>query len=110
MKNFNFKNESGNIVGMAENFLAAISNKQAKVQKPDCEQTFVRKTDFTARKGKQVSVRNKHHERIEKIVHVIGKGKVTIAEYIDNVLTKHFETYEEALVESYNMHLKSFNI
>lgn len=93
--------------------------KQKKAAKKDSETAdiasayegkFIHKTDLTARKGKQVSMRSEYHERIWRILQVIGKNEVTIAEYLDNVVADHFKTFDEAIGESYNKHLKSFNI
>lgn len=78
-----------------------------KGNKPDYEGLFVREASVTARKGKQVYIRQDYHDRILKIIQVIGKNEVSIASYLDNVLTLHFETYQDEITESYNKHLKS---
>lgn len=98
---------------------AGNDGKHKKVAKKDSELTdmarayeekFIHKTDLTARKGKQVSMRNEHHERIWRILQVIGRNEVTIAEYLDNVVADHFDNFDDAIAESYNKHLKSYNI
>jgi len=78
-----------------------------KANKPDYESQFVREATVTARQGKQVYIRKDYHDRILKIIQVIGKNEVSIASYVDNVLTLHFETYQGEITESYNEHLKS---
>jgi hypothetical protein len=78
-----------------------------KVNKPDYESLFVCESSVTARQGKQVYIRKDYHDRILKIIQVIGKNEVSIASYIDNVLTQHFDTYQSEITESYNQHLKS---
>ena len=78
-----------------------------KANKPDYESQFVREATVTARQGKQVYIRKDYHDRILKIIQVIGKNEVSIASYLDNVLTLHFETYQGEITESYNEHLKS---
>ncbi len=78
-----------------------------KGSKPDYEGLFVREASVTARKGKQVYIRQDYHDRILKIIQVIGKNEVSIASYLDNVLTLHFDTYQDEITESYNKHLKS---
>lgn len=72
------------------------------------EETFVRESDITARKGKQVSIRGSYHDRIMKLIHVIGKNEVSIASYIDNVLAAHFEDYQDDIAESFERHIKAF--
>ncbi len=78
-----------------------------KGNKPDYESLFVCESSVTARQGKQVYIRKDYHDRILKIIQVIGKNEVSIASYIDNVLTYHFNTYQNEITESYNQHLKS---
>jgi hypothetical protein len=43
-----------------------------------------------------------HHERISQIVHVIGDSEITITGYIDNVLTHHFQSFEQEIIQSFN--------
>jgi hypothetical protein len=78
-----------------------------KVNKADYESLFVCESSVTARQGKQVYIRKDYHDCILKIIQVIGKNEVSIASYIDNVLTHHFTTYQNEITESYNQHLKS---
>jgi hypothetical protein len=78
-----------------------------KGNKADYESLFVCESSVTARQGKQVYIRKDYHDRILKIIQVIGKNEVSIASYIDNVLTHHFTTYQNEITESYNQHLKS---
>ena len=78
-----------------------------KGNKQDYESLFVREASVTARQGKQVYIRKDYHDRILKIIQVIGRNEVSIASYLDNVLTLHFETYQGEITESYNEHLKS---
>jgi hypothetical protein len=63
---------------------------------------FVRQSDGKARFGKQVPIRQEYHERIQKIVRVIGNDEVSIFNYIDNVLSRHFEDFQEDIVKLYN--------
>jgi hypothetical protein len=35
---------------------------------------------------------------------------VTIASYLNNVLTYHFEQFQDDIVEAFNRHLKSYNL
>lgn len=83
------------------------SAPRKKANKPDYESMFVHEATVTARQGKQVYIRKDYHDRILKIIQVIGKNEVSIASYLDNVLTLHFETYQSEITESYNEHLKS---
>lgn len=63
---------------------------------------FIRQTDGKARFGKHVPIRQEYHERIQKIVRVIGNDEISIFNYIDNVLNQHFEDFQEDIVKLYN--------
>lgn len=63
---------------------------------------FIRQTDSKARFGKHVPIRQEYHERIQKIVRVIGNDEISIFDYIDNVLSQHFEDFQEEIVKLYN--------
>lgn len=83
------------------------TNKECIVKR-DYEESFMRESGMTARKGKQVCIRSNYHDRIMKLIQVIGKNEVTIASYIDNVLASHFEDYQEDIAESFGRHIKTF--
>ena len=63
---------------------------------------FIRQSDGKARFGKHVPIRQEYHERIQKIVRVIGNDEVSIFNYIDNVLSQHFENFQEDIIKLYN--------
>jgi hypothetical protein len=54
-----------------------------------------------ARFGKSVCIRREYHDRISQIVSVIGGSEVSMYEYIDNVLTHHFESFQEEMVQCF---------
>jgi hypothetical protein len=74
--------------------------KRGKAQ--DYEALFVRKSEATARLGKPVNIRMEFHKRIQKIVQVIGGNKVSLYDYIDNVLAHHFDTFQEDINALYS--------
>jgi hypothetical protein len=58
-----------------------------------------------ARFGKSVYIRREHHDRITQIVSVPGRKNVSIYEYIDNVLTHHFESFGNEITRSFNRNI-----
>ena len=56
---------------------------------------FIRPSESPARNGKMAYIRQEYHERIMRITHVIGNGKLSLSAYIDHVLTQHFAENEE---------------
>jgi hypothetical protein len=61
----------------------------------DYENLFIRESNVTARLGKTVYIRKEFHDRILKIVQVIGDNEVSLFSYIDNVLAHHFDAFQE---------------
>lgn len=62
---------------------------------------FIRTSRTPARSGKMAYVCKEYHDRIMRIVQVIGKGELSLSGYIDHVLTQHFIEYEEAIKKLY---------
>ena len=51
----------------------------------------------TTRNGKTVYIRAEFHERLMRIVQVIGRNEISLYSYLDNVLAHHFESYQEEI-------------
>ena len=60
--------------------------------------------------GKQVYIRKEYHDRILKMLHIIGGNEVTIAGFLDNVLTYHFTQFQDEIAESFKRHMESYNL
>ncbi|MDE7074240.1 MAG: DUF3408 domain-containing protein [Odoribacter sp.] len=82
-------------------------SRRRKNSKQDYETLFIRDAPITARLGKLVYVCQEYHDRILKIIQVIGKNEISIASYINNVLEHHFATYQAEITELYNEHNRS---
>ena len=65
------------------------------------EGLFYPKRPLHTRSGKTVYIRKEFHERITRIVQVIGKNELSLYSYLDNVLEQHFATYQEEISELY---------
>ena len=68
--------------------------RNGKPEKTDYDGTFVCEANVTARLGKQVYIRK----------------EVTIASFLDNVLTHHFTQFQEEIAESFRRHMESYNL
>jgi len=67
------------------------------------ESLFIRGADgITAREGKTVYIRKEYHDRILKIVRVIGGNELSLFSYLDNVLEHHFALFQEEITTLYN--------
>ncbi len=66
------------------------------------DELFLTESRTKARFGKNVPIRQEYHKRIQQIIRVIGKDEISIYNYIDNVLTHHFDEFQEEIVKRYN--------
>lgn len=76
--------------------------KIKKTNETDYESLFFKRTDTNARDGKTVYVRPDFHEKLSRIVQVIGEDKITIYGYLDNLLDFHFQEFGEQITKSFN--------
>lgn len=73
-----------------------------KTTRTDYESTFIKKSDTNARDGKTVYIRPEFHEKLTRIIQVIGEDKISIYAYLDNLLDNHFQEFSEQITNSYN--------
>ena len=79
---------------------ATIAKKKQTNQAYD--ELFLSDSKTKARFGKNVPIRQEYHKRIQQIIRVIGKDEISIYNYIDNVLTHHFDKFQEEIIKRYN--------
>lgn len=77
-------------------------NRTKKVNEQDYESMFFKKPSTNARDGKTVYIRPDFHEKLSRIVQVIGEDKITIYAYLDNLLEYHFQEFGEQITTSFN--------
>ena len=76
--------------------------KIKKTNETDYESLFFKRTDTNARDGKTVYIRPDFHEKLSRIVQVIGEDKISIYGYLDNLLDYHFQEFGEQITKSFN--------
>ncbi|WP_353101005.1 DUF3408 domain-containing protein [Myroides odoratus] len=72
----------------------------------DYETIFFKKSDTNARDGKTVYIRPEFHEKLTRVIQVIGEDKITIYAYLDNLLDHHFDEFAQQITKSYNQKYK----
>ncbi|MDO4229669.1 MAG: DUF3408 domain-containing protein [Capnocytophaga sp.] len=77
------------------------SSRKVKSDSLSYETLFFQQGDTSARDGKSVYIRSEYHQRIARIVQVIGEDKISIYTYLDNVLKAHFEQYKQEITQSF---------
>ena len=79
-----------------------ISSEIATATKPSYEKLFFKRSAIKTRTGRVVYIRKEFHDRILKIVQVIGENEFSLFNYLDNILEHHFSAYQEAITELYH--------
>ncbi|WP_134090148.1 DUF3408 domain-containing protein [Olivibacter sp. XZL3] len=77
-------------------------NRSKRTSEADYEKLFFKRAETNARYGKSVYIRPDFHERLTRIVQVIGEDKITIYAYLDNLLEYHFQEFGEDIIKSFN--------
>lgn len=77
-------------------------SRRRKGKGQDYESLFIRNVPISTRSGKTVYIRKEFHDRIIRIVQVIGANELSLFSYLDNVLEHHFKSYQEDIQELYD--------
>lgn len=78
------------------------SSRVKKTNDQHYETLFFKKPLTNARDGKTVYIRPDFHEKLSRIVQVIGNDKITIYAYLDNLLDYHFQEFGDQITISFN--------
>ncbi len=75
--------------------------KRRENKTQEYEDIFFKAASIKTRNGKVVYIRKEHHDRIMKIVRVIGENEFSLFNYLDNILEHHFATYQDEITKLY---------
>ena len=70
----------------------------------DYRETYFQKVELADRQPLYVS--RTTHEKLMRIVTVIGGRKVTVSSYVENILLRHFEQYQDEINTLYESHFQ----
>lgn len=73
--------------------------RRKKIVSGDYRETYFGRVDLTDRQPLYVS--RTTHEKLMKIVTVIGGRKATVSSYVENILLRHFDQYQDEINELY---------
>lgn len=73
--------------------------KRKRGNAADYGTVFLQRGELKARQSVYIS--KEIHEKVSKIVSVLGGKELSVGGYIDNVLSQHFETYMNEINELY---------
>ena len=71
---------------------------------------FMVDADFTVRPRKQIYIRDETHERIMKLVNIVGNGQVSMSSYIDNIINDHFNVHNAEIKAAFEESIKAYRI
>ncbi len=84
-------------------------SKTKRTNETDYEYTFFKKSETNARDGKTVYIRPEFHEKLTRIIQVIGEDKISIYAYLDNLLDYHFRNLLSRLPKAITININPFN-
>lgn len=67
---------------------------------------FLRQNDMNRRGEKSIYIRPEYHERLSRIVQVVGEDAIPLYAYLDNILEEHFSRFEAEILEEFNRKTK----
>ena len=62
------------------------------------ERLFLQPVKTVALHGKAIYVRPEFHQRIQRIVRLLGDDKISMYSYLDRVLEHHFASFDEEIM------------
>ena len=80
------------------------TNRKRKGGTGDYRETYFQKVELADRQPLYVS--RTTHEKLMRIVTVIGGRKVTVSSYVENILLRHFEQYQDEINALYESHFQ----
>lgn len=71
------------------------------------ENAFLQMNKMQKRGSKSIYLHPEHHERLTRIVQIIGEDKIPLFAYLNNILDHHFNVFEKMITEEFNEKYKS---
>ena len=75
------------------------TEKRKRKPQVDYQSLFFTRIDFTHRKPLYITATT--HRRLMRIVHLMDESKATISSYVENILLRHFDQFQDEINELY---------
>lgn len=85
---------------------SAEKSRSKKTALKNYDSQFLQVHNMTKRGDKTIYVRPEYHERMNRIVQVIGQDRIPLYAYLDNILEHHFSIFEQEIIEDFNQNFK----
>lgn len=79
---------------------------EKEVKQQSYNELFLTRNHWTARKGKTIYIRQEHHERLSRIISVIGKSELSVSDFVDKLLDYHFIEFETEIKKQFKQNYK----
>ena len=66
------------------------------------EQAFMQINKIHKRGNKTMYISPEYHERLTRIVQIIGDDKIPLFAYLNNILEHHFKVFEDMITKEFN--------
>ena len=70
-------------------------------KKTNYQTMYIKPCGKRARNGKLVYLCPEFHEKVKRIISIIGNDGISIHDFVDNVMAEHFERHKEELQQLY---------
>ncbi|AIL46958.1 DUF3408 domain-containing protein [Elizabethkingia anophelis] len=81
-------------------------NKLKKFLDTSYGEHFLQTHSMPKRGDKSIYIRQEYHERLSRIVQVIGNDEIPLYAYLDNILAHHFELFEKEITDDFDAKYK----
>ncbi len=82
------------------------SKPKKEDEKLSYKKLFLTRNNWTARTGKTIYIRQEHHERLSRIISVIGKNELSVSDFVDRLLDYHFLEFEAEIKKQFKENYK----
>lgn len=86
----------------AEEKILKPKNKSKKTLSDSYGSLFLDGHTMTKRGDKSIYIRQEYHERLSRIIQVIGEDRIPMYAYLDNILAHHFKMFEKEITDDFN--------
>lgn len=88
---------------------ASGSNSEVSSAAPETtyEEAFIQKNKMQQRGNKSIYTSPEHHQRLTRIVQIIGDDRIPLYAYLHNILEHHFNMFEEMITKEFHQKHKN---
>lgn len=78
-----------------------ISGATLKMNERIYEKAFLQMNEMQKRGSKSIYLSAENHERLTRIVQIVGEDKIPLFAYLNNILEHHFRVFEQTITKEF---------